>query len=75
MDGAQFSQWQLKNRVLTYRDFFGRYDMVCPMATAWELHKALPEADFRVVQTAGHAGSELTNSKELVVATNRFKNA
>ncbi|MFN5966757.1 MAG: prolyl aminopeptidase, partial [Pseudanabaena sp.] len=27
----------------------GRYDVVCPMFTAWELHQALPEAEFVVV--------------------------
>ncbi|RLN14812.1 hypothetical protein BBJ28_00016268 [Nothophytophthora sp. Chile5] len=51
----------------------GRYDVVCPMDTAWELHKALPEADFRVVQTAGHSGMEPATVQELVDATNRFK--
>ncbi|RLN71243.1 hypothetical protein BBJ28_00007020 [Nothophytophthora sp. Chile5] len=51
----------------------GRYDVVGPMHTAWELHKALPEADFRVVQTAGHSGMEPATVQELVDATNRFK--
>ncbi len=32
----------------------GRYDMVCPMETAWELHKQWPEADFEVIADAGH---------------------
>ncbi|KAI9921328.1 hypothetical protein PsorP6_000869 [Peronosclerospora sorghi] len=51
----------------------GRYDVVCPMKTAWDFHKVFPEADFRVVQTAGHSAMEPGIAKELVDATNRFK--
>lgn len=36
----------------------GRYDMICPMESAYELHKAWPEADFTVIKEAGHAASE-----------------
>lgn len=36
----------------------GRYDMICPMESAWELHQAWPEAHFNVVGDAGHAASE-----------------
>lgn len=32
----------------------GRYDMVCPMETAWELHKQWPEAAFEIISDAGH---------------------
>ncbi|CAI5716129.1 unnamed protein product [Peronospora destructor] len=52
----------------------GRYDVVCPMKTAWDFHNAFPEADFRVVQTAGHSAMEPGIAKELVDATNKFKN-
>ncbi|RLN14813.1 hypothetical protein BBJ28_00016269 [Nothophytophthora sp. Chile5] len=41
--------------------------------TAWDFHKAFPEADFRVVQTAGHSAMEPGIAKGLVDATNRFK--
>jgi proline iminopeptidase len=51
----------------------GRYDVVCPMQTAWALHKAWPEADFRVVADAGHSALELGNTHELVSATDRFR--
>jgi len=51
----------------------GRYDVVCPMQTAWALHKAWPEADFRVVADAGHSAFELGNTHELVSATDRFR--
>jgi proline iminopeptidase len=36
----------------------GRYDVVCPMTSAWELHRALPEAEFIVVPDSGHSVSE-----------------
>jgi proline iminopeptidase len=50
----------------------GRYDVVCPMQTAWELHRRWPEADFRVVPDAGHSALEPGNTHELVSATDRF---
>ena len=50
----------------------GRYDVVCPMRSAWDLHKAWPEADFRVVPDAGHSALEAGNTHELVTATDRF---
>jgi proline iminopeptidase len=51
----------------------GRYDVVCPMESAWALHRAWPEADFRVVATAGHSAGEPGNVHELIVATDRFR--
>ncbi|OQR81466.1 proline iminopeptidase [Thraustotheca clavata] len=51
----------------------GRYDVVCPMETAWEFHKAFPEAEFHVVQTAGHSAGEPGIAAELVRATDKFK--
>ena len=51
----------------------GRYDVVCPMATAWDLHRAWPEADFRIVPDAGHAFSEPGIVHELIQATDRFR--
>ncbi len=51
----------------------GRYDVVCPMETAWELHRAWPEADLRVVPDAGHSASEPGNLHELVEATDRYR--
>lgn len=50
----------------------GRYDVVCPMVSAWELHTAFPESDLRVVQTAGHSAFEPGIAAELVAATKRF---
>lgn len=49
----------------------GIYDLPCPMVTAWDLHQAWPEAEFRPV-LAGHASLEPAIAAELVAATNRF---
>jgi proline iminopeptidase len=51
----------------------GRYDVVCPMQTAWALHQAWPEADFRIVPDAGHSAFEPGNAHELVSATDGFR--
>jgi proline iminopeptidase len=50
----------------------GRYDVVCPMHTAWTLHEHWPEADWRVVVDAGHSAYEPGSAAELVGATDRF---
>ncbi|MCE9632748.1 MAG: prolyl aminopeptidase [Methylophilales bacterium] len=51
----------------------GRYDMVCPIQTAYELHQAWSEADFRVVPVSGHSASEPGIAAALVSATEQFK--
>jgi proline iminopeptidase len=51
----------------------GRYDVVCPMRSAWDLHRAWPEADLRIVQDAGHSAFEPGNISELINATDRFR--
>jgi proline iminopeptidase len=50
----------------------GRYDVVCPMQTAWDLHEAWPEADLRLVPDGGHSAFEPGIVHELVAATDRF---
>jgi proline iminopeptidase len=50
----------------------GRYDVVCPMESAWELHRAWPEADFIITPDSGHSAFEPPNSRALVAATDRF---
>jgi proline iminopeptidase len=50
----------------------GRYDVVCPMESAWALHRAWPEAELKIVQDAGHSATEPGNLHELVTATDRF---
>jgi len=50
----------------------GRYDVVCPMMSAWALHRAWPESELRVVEDAGHSAFEPGIVHELVLATDRF---
>jgi proline iminopeptidase len=51
----------------------GRYDMATPVTSAWDLHKAWPEADLRLVPDAGHTFSEPGILHELIEATDRFR--
>ena len=50
----------------------GRYDVVCPIMSAWELHRAWPEAELKIVPDAGHSISEPGIIDALVEATDRF---
>ncbi|MEP6389004.1 MAG: prolyl aminopeptidase [Halioglobus sp.] len=50
----------------------GRYDVVCPPVTAWDLHRAWPEADFQLIQNAGHSAFDPANAQALLAATNNF---
>ena len=50
----------------------GRYDVVCPPTTAWDLHRAWPEADFKLIANAGHSAFDPANAAALLEATNRF---
>jgi proline iminopeptidase len=51
----------------------GRYDIVCPATSAWDLHRAWPEADLAMVPDAGHSAFEPGNTHELVLATDRYR--
>ena len=51
----------------------GRYDVVCPAKSAWDLHRLWPEADLKIIADAGHAASEPGIVHELVSATDRFR--
>lgn len=44
----------------------GRYDMVCPVKSAWELHKKLPLSDLQIIPDAGHSMGEVTIAEALV---------
>jgi proline iminopeptidase len=50
----------------------GRYDVVCPLDSAWELHMAWPEADLVITPDSGHSAFEPPNTRALVAATDRF---
>lgn len=51
----------------------GRHDVVTPMMTAWDLHRAWPEADFQVIDDAGHSAAEPGIRAALRAATDRFR--
>jgi proline iminopeptidase len=51
----------------------GRYDVICPMRNAWELKKAMPGAELRIVPDAGHSAMEPGIVHELIQATEDFK--
>ena len=50
----------------------GRYDVVCPMRSAWDLHRAWPEAELIVIPDAGHSVTEPGIAEALIAATDRF---
>jgi proline iminopeptidase len=51
----------------------GRYDMVCPPETSWLLSKAMPHAEYIIIQDAGHSAMEPGIISALVGATEKFK--
>jgi len=51
----------------------GRYDVVCPMTSAWDLHRAWPEAELHITPDAGHSIMEPGNLSALVEATDKFR--
>ena len=53
----------------------GRYDAVCPVVSAHDLHHAWPEADYIIVPDAGHSAWEPGICAELVRAMERFKSS
>jgi proline iminopeptidase len=50
----------------------GRYDVVTPAETAFQLAQRWPKADFRIVEGAGHATAEPGITSALIAATNKF---
>ncbi|MGB4858534.1 MAG: prolyl aminopeptidase [Dokdonella sp.] len=50
----------------------GRYDVVCPARSAWDLHRAWPEAELTIVPDAGHSALERGITHKLIEATDRF---
>lgn len=53
----------------------GRYDIPCPIESAWELHRAWPEAQFQIIQDAGHSATEAGILDALMRATDFFAKA
>ena len=52
----------------------GRYDIICPIETAYKLHQAWPEADYTVVADGGHSALDPSIRSRLIEATEHFKN-
>jgi len=51
----------------------GRYDIVCPITSAWDLHRAWPEAKLHITPDAGHSIMEAGNLSALVETTDAFR--
>ena len=51
----------------------GRYDVVCPLQNAWDLHKAWPQAKLVITPGSGHSAFEPENTAALVEATDAFR--
>ncbi len=47
----------------------GRYDLICPVESAWELHQAWPKAELKIIADAGHSATETGTVDALVTAT------
>lgn len=47
----------------------GRYDMISPLATAWELHQELPSSNLSIVRDAGHSDREAGMIEALIIAS------
>ncbi|MFE1646430.1 prolyl aminopeptidase [Microbacterium sp. P01] len=80
MHEGWFTEGQLIANVGIIRDIpavivQGRYDACTPIMTAWDLHRAWPEADLVVVPDAGHSASEPGIAAALRAATDRFAGA
>ena len=50
----------------------GRYDVVCPAESAWDLHRAFPEAEFHLIADAGHSLSEKGITDAIIKATDKY---
>ena len=50
----------------------GRYDVVCPVISAWELHQQLPQSELQIIPNAGHSITEPGICNALIEATDRF---
>ena len=75
----QLQQWVDRKRDAAVRNALasayivhGRYDLICPMESAWELHQAWPKSELKIVPDAGHSAMETGICSALVDATDWF---
>jgi len=82
LEAHYFATANLGNRLLEAVDairhvpthmIHGRYDMICPVKNALDLHAAWPEASLEIVPDAGHSSHEPGITRALVLATNRVR--
>jgi len=52
----------------------GRYDLICPLESAWELHQAWPKAELKIIADAGHSATEPGTVDALINATDEMVN-
>jgi proline iminopeptidase len=62
---------KIKNIPLTIIQ--GRYDTICPIRSAYDLHKALPKSKLIIVPTGSHNPTEPPMASELIMASNSLK--
>jgi proline iminopeptidase len=51
----------------------GRYDVVCPARSAWDLHRAFPESELHIISDSGHAAGEPGIRSQLIKTTDLYK--
>ena len=51
----------------------GRYDVVCPIQSAWDLHRAWPDSKLGISPTSGDSAFEVENASALIEATDGFR--
>ncbi|GAV04989.1 hypothetical protein RvY_15182 [Ramazzottius varieornatus] len=51
----------------------GRYDVVCPMKSAWDLYRAMPTMELHVIVDAGHSAKEDGICSKLIHAADQFR--
>lgn len=73
IDGAATLQAAKKLNEIPTVIVQGRYDMVCPPQTAWDLSRAMPQAEFVMIADAGHSAMESGITSALIAATEKFK--
>ena len=52
----------------------GRYDTICPMRSAYDMHKSIPKSKLIIVPTGSHSPLEPPMTKALIKASEEFKN-
>lgn len=50
----------------------GRYDMICPLENAWQLHELWPDSELNIIPDAGHSAAEAGVTSALIAATDGF---